>query len=87
MGWIGSVPMSTATRSPPTSGLADAVESFTSHVVSGVQATAFWTAALLPLVLVGALVAGVAGASLDVVGGAAGLTLVSAAIGHGHSPS
>jgi hypothetical protein len=79
--------MSITNRTPPSPGLSRAIERVLDTVVSGVQATAFWTAALLPLVLVGALVAGVAGASLDVVGGAAGLTLVSAAIGHGHSPS
>ena len=50
--------MSTAARSLPTSGLTKTVESFASRVVSGVQAAAFWTAALLPLALVVGLFAG-----------------------------
>jgi len=79
--------MSTATRSPPTFGLASAVESFASHVVSGVQAAAFWTAALLPLALVVGLFAGALDQHLGAIGGAFLVNVVCALVGHGHSPN
>jgi len=79
--------MSTTNRTPPSLGLSRAFERVIDTVVGGVQAVAFWTAALLPLALIGAVLAGGAGPQLDVIGGGVGLTLVSAALGHGHSPN
>ena len=79
--------MSTAARSLPTSGLTKTVESFASHVVSGVQAAAFWTAALLPLALVVGLFAGALDQRLGAVGGVLLVNVVCALVGHGHSPN
>lgn len=79
--------MSTANPSPPTFGLTSAFERAVRTAVDGVQAVAFWTAALLPLVLITGLFTGVADQHLSVVGGALALNIVSAVIGHGHSPN
>jgi hypothetical protein len=84
---IRSVPMSTATPSPPTFGLSRVVERTVGLVVDGVQALAFWTAALLPLLLVAGLFAGVADQHLGAVGGALLVNVFCAVVGHGHSPN
>ena len=79
--------MATATPSPPTFGLARVVERTVDVAVSGVRAAAFWTAALLPLVLVAGLFAGVLEQRLGTVGGALLVNVVAAVVGHGHSPN
>lgn len=79
--------MSTATPNPPTFGVSRAFQGAVRTAVNGVRAVAFWTAALLPLVLVAGLFAGVADQHLSAVGGALLLNVVSAVIGHGHSPN
>jgi hypothetical protein len=79
--------MSTATRTPPSLDPLGAAERLVSLVTRAVRGVAFWTAALLPLVLVAGLLAGPVGEQLDVVGGAIALNAVCALVGHGHSPS
>ena len=79
--------MSTVDRTPPSLDPLGAAERLVSHVTNAVRAVAFWTAALLPPVLVARLLAGPVGQQLDVVGGAIALTAVCALVGHGHSPS
>ena len=84
---VRSALMSTANPSPPTFGLSRLIERATGLVVDGVRAVAFWTAALLPLVLVAGLFAGVAEQHMSAVGGALLVNVACAVIGHGHSPS
>ena len=79
--------MSTATRNPPSIDPLGAAERLVSLVTKAVRGVAFWTAALLPLVLVAGLLAGPVGEQLDVIGGAIALNAVCALVGHGHSPS
>lgn len=79
--------MSTANPSPPTFGLSRVVEKTAGGVLHGVQAAAFWTAALMPLVLVTGLFTGVASQHLSAVGGALLLNVVCAVVGHGHTPN
>ena len=78
--------MSTATPSPPTFGLTGVVGRTVNVAVNGVRAAAFWTAALMPLVLVAGLFAGVLEPHLGAVGGALLVNVVAAVVGHGHSP-
>lgn len=79
--------MSTANPSPPTFGLSGAFERAVGGVLNGIQATAFWAAAFMPLALVTGLFAGVADLNLGVVGGALLANLVCAVVGHGHTPN
>ena len=79
--------MSTVDRIPPSLDPLGAAERLVSHATNAVQAVAFWTAALLPPVLVVGLLAGPVGQQLDVVGGAIALNAVCALVGHGHSPN
>jgi hypothetical protein len=79
--------MSTASEDPPTLDSSRPLSSAARAVVVGVRAAAFWTAALLPLALLVALFAGVADPQPNVIGGAVGLNLLCAVIGHGHSPN
>ena len=79
--------MSTIDRTPPSLDPLGAAERLVSLVTRAVRGVAFWTAALLPLVLVAGLLAGPVGEQLDVVGGAIALNAVCALVGHGHSPS
>ena len=78
--------MSTVDLTPPSLDPLGAAERLVSHVTSAVRAVAFWTAALLPPVLVAGLLAGSIGQQLDVVGAIA-LSAVCALVGHGHSPN
>ena len=78
--------MSTVDRTPPSLDPLGAAERLVSRVTNAVRAVAFWTAALLPPVLVAGLLAGSIGQQLD-VGGAIALSAVCALIGHGHSPN
>ena len=79
--------MSTASETPPTFDPSRPLNSVARVVVGGVRAAAFWTAALLPLALLAAFLAGVTDPQPDVIGGAVGLNLLCAVIGHNHSPS
>ncbi len=79
--------MSIASETPPTFDPSRPLSSAARAVVGGVQAVAFWTAALLPLLLLAALLAGAADPQPDVIGGAVGLNLLCAVLGHGHSPN
>lgn len=79
--------MSTANPRPPTFGLSRAFERTVRGVANGVQAVAFWTAALMPLVLVAGLFAGVADQHVGAVGGALVANVALAVLGHGHSPN
>jgi hypothetical protein len=78
--------MSTANPNPPTFGLSGAFERMIDVATTSVQAVAFWTAALMPLVLVAGLFAGIT-QQLTAVGGALLVNVVCAVIGHGHSPN
>jgi len=53
---------------------------------SGVRATAFWTATVLPLFLVAGLVAGFAGQYPAALAGVLALNVVCAVVGHSHTP-
>ena len=77
--------MSTVDRTPLSLDPLGAAERLVSHVTNAVRAVAFWTAALLPPVLVAGILAGSIGQQLDVVGAIA-LSTVCAFVGHGHSP-
>ncbi len=79
--------MSTANPSPPTFGLSRVIERTVGGVLSGVRALAFWSAALMPLVLVASLFTGVASQHLGAVGGALLVNVVCAVVGHGHTPN
>lgn len=81
--------MSSATSSPFTpaapsiSRLAGAC---IDRLLAGVRAVAFWTAALLPLVLFGALATGSASQYPTAVAGLLTLSALCAVVGHGHTP-
>ena len=79
--------MSSATPTRPTSAhplrfIVSCIE----RCVAGVRAAAFWTAALLPLVVLAALVTGAANRYPSVLAGALAVNAVCAVIGHEHSP-
>ena len=78
--------MSTVDRTPPSLDPLGVAERLVSHATNAVRAVAFWTAALLPPVLVAGLLTGSIGQQLDVVGAIA-LSAVCALVGHGHSPN
>jgi hypothetical protein len=54
------------------------------RLLSGVRATAFWSAALLPLVIVAALASGVV--DVNAVGIALAINAACAVIGHSYTP-
>lgn len=56
-------------------------------LTAAVRALAFWTAALLPLLIVGGLASGAAGQHPKVFAGALTLNLVCAVLGHNHTPN
>lgn len=82
--------MSSATKS---SSIARSVDpyGFLATCVGGlasvVRALAFWTAALLPLFILGGIVTGAAGQYPEAFVGAMTLNLVCAVVGHNHTPS
>lgn len=79
--------MSSATPSTPTSAIPlRYLVSCIERCVAGVRAAAFWTAALLPLLVLAALVAGTANQNPSVLAGVLALNAVCAVIGHDHSP-
>lgn len=79
--------MSSATphRPSPSSDLHRIAVGCLERLAAGVRATAFWSAALLPLVIIGALASGVAGEHLPVIAGALALNAVCAVIGHDYN--
>ena len=82
-----SIHMSTASETLPTFDPSHLFSSAARVAVGGVRAAAFWTAALLPLALLAALLAGATDPQPSVIGGAVSLNLLCAVIGHVHSPS
>lgn len=79
--------MSSATPSPPTSTVPlRSLVSWIERCVAGVRAAAFWTAALLPLVVLAALAVGAADGNASALAGALTLNAVCAVVGHEHSP-
>lgn len=82
--------MSSATKSSSIARSVDpfgVIASVLRGVVGAVQAVAFWTAALLPLLILGGIVSGAAGQHPEVFVGALSVNLVTAVLGHNHSPS
>lgn len=81
--------MSSATPShstPTPTALHTVVRTLLERFAAGVRAAAFWTAALLPLLVFAALLTGVAGHNPSALAGALALAAVSAVVGHNHSP-
>lgn len=81
--------MSSATKSSSIVRSIDAFEFLATcvgGVTSGVRALAFWTAALLPIVILGAIAFGVATQYPQAFVGAITLNLVCAVVGHNHTP-
>jgi len=80
--------MSSATRSRRTAlpSSTSIVSAVTDRLASGVRATAFWTAALLPIALLAALAVGAAGQAPAVFAGAMAVNALCVVAGHGHSP-
>lgn len=56
------------------------------QVAAGVRATAFWTAALLPVAVLLGLVAGPLGQHLPVLAGVLAFDAACALVGHEHTP-
>jgi VIT1/CCC1 family predicted Fe2+/Mn2+ transporter len=80
--------MSSATPSRPTPTVPDPygiATACTERLVAGARAIAFWTAALLPLVLLAALTTGTAGRHPSLLAGGLALNAVCAVLGHGHT--
>lgn len=79
--------MSSATPHRPSlpSGLHSLAARCTERLAAGVRATAFWSAALLPLVILGALAAGLAGDHMSFVAGALVVNAICAVIGHDYN--
>lgn len=79
--------MSSATPSRPTSAAPfQLVVSLIERCVAGVRAAAFWTAALLPLLVFAALATGVASNHPSVLAGTLALNALCAVVGHRHTP-
>ena len=81
--------MSSATPSHPAPLAPDdrsAVAAWVDRLVAGVRATAFWSAAVLPLFVIGALVAGPMGQHPAVLAGVLALNVLCAVVGHEHTP-
>lgn len=79
--------MSNATPSPTTATRPlGRLASWLRRCVAGVRAAAFWTAALLPLVVLAALAVGAAEGNPSVLAGALTLNAICAVVGHAHSP-
>ena len=89
LGEVRRSPMSSATPSHPAPLAPDdqsVIATWIDRFVSGVRATAFWSAAVLPLFVIGALVAGPIGQYPTVLAGMLALNVVCAVIGHAHTP-
>ena len=82
--------MSSATPSHPALPSTDSesiVAAFAGRLVYGVRATAFWTAAVLPLFVLGAVAVGSAGRYPEALVGALMINALCAVIGHKHTPN
>jgi hypothetical protein len=81
--------MSSATPSRPAPFATDdrsTVAAWTKRFVSGVRATAFWSAAVLPLVVIAAMAAVPVGQYPAILAGALALNVICAVVGHEHTP-
>ncbi|CCQ35372.1 uncharacterized protein Nmlp_1162 [Natronomonas moolapensis 8.8.11] len=81
--------MSSATQSRQTPSVTNdrnTAGTWIHRAVRGVRAAAFWTATVLPVLVVAALIAGTAGRYPAILGGVLALNVVCAVVGHGHSP-
>lgn len=63
------------------------VAAFVDRIGYGIRAAAFWIAALLPLLVVVALAAGVGTQRPELLAAAVTINAVCAVVGHGHTPS
>lgn len=83
-----NTPMSSATSShqtPLNPEESSIVEDCIDRLTYGVRATAFWTAAVLPIAVFAALIAGAAGQYPLVLAGVLALNVVCAVVGHAHA--
>lgn len=55
--------------------------------VNGLRAVSFWTAALLPLVILAGMITGMASQHTTAVASALALNAICAVLGHSHSPN
>ncbi len=81
--------MSSATSSHPTSLATDngsIASDWADRLVSGVRATAFWSAAILPILVIAALAVGTISQYPMLLAGALVLNAVCAIVGHNHTP-
>lgn len=81
--------MSSATPSTPSPIAVDersTVAAWADRFVYGVRATAFWSAALLPIFVIGALSVGAINQYPAALLGVIVLNVVCAVVGHDHSP-
>lgn len=81
--------MSSATPSHPATLTADdrsIITAWTDRLAYGIRATAFWSAAVLPILLIAALAAGAIGQYPAIFAGALLLNAVCAVVGHDHAP-
>ena len=83
-----NTPMSSATSSHQTplnpdepSIVSDCIE----RLRYGVRATAFWTASVLPIAILAALITGTAGQYPFVLAGALAVNVICAVVGHNHA--
>jgi len=81
--------MSSATPSHRTPSVPDdksTAAAWIDRFTSGIRATAFWTATVLPLLLVAVVVAGPVGQYPGAFAVAVALNLLCAVVGHDHAP-
>ena len=81
--------MSSATPSRPAPLATDdrsTAAAWIDRAVAGVRATAFWSAAVLPLVVIAAIAAVPIGQYPAILAGALALNVICAVVGHGHTP-
>lgn len=81
--------MSSATQSKTpsiTPRLPQLVSGCIERLATGVRATTFWAAALLPLAILASLATGIAGQYPAALGGALALNALCAVIGHSYAP-
>lgn len=81
--------MSSATPSHRTPSVPDdrsTVSTWIDRFATGIRATAFWTATVLPLLLVAVIAAGPAGEYPAAFAVAVALNVVCAVVGHDHAP-
>jgi hypothetical protein len=88
MGEARRTTMSSATPSHPAALAPNrgTIAAWANRFVYGVRATAFWSAALLPLLVITALAVGAANQYPAVVAGMLTLNAVCVVVGHNHTP-